>query len=200
MAKIVQGYDPYTTNSEMFSRMSDDSRVMEGLSEKFGSGISKTIERMAKMQSQVKNSKTYRRSLSAVRKVRNLRREDTILELHRVDQMQHAPRYMQEYLMGDSEFLAGRFNRGGIHAWESGYASRNKVANASISNPWNRELNDGLVRKLDDGFTHTQFADRATLRELAMDQKIDIKLSVQHLEDAVLTGGEDWCSENCEII
>lgn len=200
MAQIVQGYDPFTSNSDMFSRMSDDSRVMDGLADKFGGGVSKTIERMAQVRDRVKNSKTYKRSLSAVRKVRNLRREDAVLELDTIDKMQHAPRYMQEYLMADP-VLAGRYNRSGMHGWENGFAKRNTKANATSSNPWYRELNDGLVRKdSNDNFITTQFVDREKHRQLEMDQKVDIKMSTRHLEDAVLAGGEDWSSEFCEII
>lgn len=199
MAKIIQGYDPFTSNSEVFSRMSDDSGIMEGLADRFGSGISKTIERMASVRDRVKQSKTYKRSLSAVRKVRNMHREDAVLELNTIDKMQHAPRYMQEYLMSD-KVIASRYNRGGMNGWEDGFAKRNKKANSSCSNPWARELNDGLVRKDSNGYSVTQYVDREKLRQLAMDEKVDIKLSTRLLEDAVLAGGEDWSSQYCEII
>ncbi len=199
MAKVIRGYDPYTANTEIFSRMSDDSSVMDGLSDRFGSGVSKTMARMAAVRDRVKNSKTYRRSLASVRKVRNLNREDSILQLTTIDKMQHAPRYMQEYIMTD-KVIAGRYNRGGMHAWEDGFSSRNKVANATASNPWYRELNDGLIRSNTDGFYTTQYLDRDKLEDLKMDDKVDILLSTKILSERVLVGGEDWSSQYCEVI
>lgn len=146
MAEIIRGANESVITS-MFSYRDD--RAVESLRDSYANNdrySSRFRERIRETHEDLRNDRAYRLATAAMRKLKNVRREDRIEQLWETGSIQHARKRMRNYIM-TSRFLCDARRRGLIEGYGDDYELESPERRHT--NRYVQDIEDGLVQEED---------------------------------------------------
>ncbi|MGL5648951.1 MAG: hypothetical protein ACRDDY_13970 [Clostridium sp.] len=149
MAIIIQGASE-SVIAETYSYRDDDAveRVRRSYAE--DDRLSTRFrERIRETHENLRSDRAYRLATSAMRRLRNVRREDRIEQLYDIGAMQHAKKRMRDVIM-TSRLLKKARTRGMIDGYGD-HIEWTEERSHEHASMLTRQLNNGLIEKHEDG-------------------------------------------------
>lgn len=200
MAEILSGYDEdglrdflYARPDRLMDRYLDeklnDDRVGHRFSEQFR-------ERAVKVRNRLKESRIYRSTLAATRRLKNRGRIDAVQQLLDIGAVQHAPRKMQRYVMANKS-IRKLWQRRQAAGYEDGYNQENHNRNAlGDTHDVYRIVTSGIAYKDDDGYlASTYYLSEEERNELSGIDQLDVLVTWATVDQAVWDMADDPVSQ-----
>lgn len=200
MANVMSGYDEEGIRDVLYDRPDrlmesylddrlNDDRIGGRYSERF-------LERARTIRKRLSDSRAYRATLAATRRLKNRGRLDRIEQLLDIGGLQHAPRSMQRFIMANRVVRNAwrkRQAEGYRDDYDDGHTNRNAVGH---THDVYRQVMNGIVRKEDDGYwASSYYMTQDEREELTTADIADIRITWAEVEKAMWEMADDPTSQ-----
>ena len=200
MAEILSGYDERGLRDILYERPDRlmDDYISERLNDdRVGSRFSDRFrERAIQVRDRLKESRLYRSTLAATRRLKNRGRVDAVQQLLDIGATQNAPRVMQRYVMAN-KLLRSHWQRRQAAGYEDGYSKDRHNRNCiGDTHDVYRIVTNGYARKTDEGYRATTYYLTPEERdELKTPDRLDVLITWATVEESIWAMADDPSSQ-----